>query len=190
MRSPVLAALLIAALPFAAPASDGLRCQGGLVDRGDAAIEVRQSCGDPDHVDRWEQRQGPPYHAIPDIETWTYNRGPGRLLSILRFRNGRLVAVSSDGRGFDAPGPRDCGPNDIVPGMSKYRLLETCGEPDQRDSVILHRPLGHPKHGPQHSYIQVRREKWLYNFGGNRLMREVTLENGRVTHVTTGDRGF
>lgn len=190
MRYLLYTVLLLGMVPAAAQASDGMRCSGRLVDRGDAAAQVRAVCGEPDYVDRWEQ-QAPPYHAIPDVETWIYNPGPGRLLSILRFRNGRLVAVDTDGHGFATPGPRQCQPNRIVHGMSKYRLLETCGEPEQRDVVILHRPLHpHHKHGLHGSFVTVRREKWLYNFGSSRLLREVTLENGFVTHVDTGERGY
>lgn len=180
-------AVLIALWPPAAPAADGMRCEGGLIDRGDGPAEVRAACGEPDYSDRWEQRGGPPYHAIPDVETWVYNPGPGRLVSILRFRNGRLLGVDSDGYGFAVPGPRDCSPNSIVTGMSKYRLLEACGEPVQRDSVILYRPLGRHRPG---LFAPLRREKWLYDFGKRRLRREVVIENGYVTDVVVGERGY
>ncbi|MES1945597.1 hypothetical protein PC39_15819 [Salinisphaera sp. PC39] len=179
--------LLLLWPPSPADAADGMRCQGRLVDRGDSAAEVRAVCGEPDFTDRWEADEVPPNAVVPDVRIWVYNPGPGRLLSILRFRNGRLQSVGNDGYGFAVPGPRDCEPNRIVPGMSKYRLLETCGEPMQRDAIVLNRPL---RHRPGGYFVTVRREKWLYNFGSSRLQREVTLENGVVTDVTTGERGF
>lgn len=179
--------MLVALWPAVGGAANGMRCENGLIDRGDGPEQVRAACGEPDYIDRWERREGPPHHALPDVENWVYNPGPGRLLSILRFRNGRLVAIESDGYGFTVPGPRDCSPNRIAPGMSKYRLLEVCGEPSERDSVILYRPLQHEARG---FFVPTRREKWLYNFGGNRLMREVVIENGRVTEILVGDRGY
>jgi len=36
----------------------------------------------------------------------------------------------------------------------------------------------------------VYREKWVFNFGGNRLLREVTLENAIVVDSDTLERGF
>lgn len=66
-------------------------------------------------------------------------------------------------------------------------VRETCGEPSRRDSVILYRPLQHEARG---FFVPTRREKWLYNFGGNRLMREVVIENGRVTEILVGERGY
>lgn len=180
-------AVLIACWPLAGAAANDLRCEGGLVDRGDSPAQVRALCGEPDFSDRWERRETPPRHAIPDVETWAYNPGSGGLLSILRFREGRLVEVRSDGYGFVTPGPRDCRPNRIVSGMSKYRLLETCGEPERRESVILYRPF---RLGLKDLFTPVRRETWRYNFGRSRLLREVILENGFVTDVVVGDRGY
>lgn len=180
-------AVLVACWPLAGGAADDLRCPGGMVGNGDTAAQVRAACGEPDFVDPWERRDTPPRYAIPARETWVYNPGPGRLIRMLHFREGRLFAVEPDGYGFAVPGPRDCGPNEIAPGMSKYRLLEFCGEPAQRESVILYRPL------PPVSFARftpVRRETWVYNFGRSRFLREVTLENGVVTDVAVGDRGY
>lgn len=180
-------AIWIASWSAAVPAANGMRCENGLVDRGDGIEQVREACGEPGYRDRWERQTGPPYHAIPDVEIWVYNPGSGGLLSILHFRNGRLIGVDSDGYGFAVPGPRACSPNRVVPGMSKYRLLETCGEPAQRDSVILYRPL---KRGTPGFFAPMRREKWRYNFGSRHLMREVVIENGRVTDIRVGERGY
>lgn len=186
MRKALLVASLLL-LPGLATAAGGLRCDGRLIDRGDSAAEVRARCGEPDYRDRWRQPEGPPTYRVADVEVWVYNPGPGRLLSILRFRGGRLQRVDTDGYGFAAPGPGQCTPNDIVTGMSKYRLLAACGEPVQRDRVFVQRPLHDPL---GQRYVPVRRETWLYNFGPSRLVREVTLENGFVTRVTTGDHGY
>lgn len=201
-RTLIAVLAVIACWPFAAGASDGLRCEEGLVDRGDGPERVRAACGEPDFVDRWDLSRIPPRRRIPRIETWVYNRGPQRLITILRFREGRLVEVKKDGYGFTAPGPRDCEPNRIAPGMSKYRLLEFCGEPDRKESVILHRaprreprrhdPFRHEplRRGPGGTFVPVRRETWLYNFGSSRLVREVILENGVVADVVVGERGY
>ncbi|MFA5073330.1 MAG: DUF2845 domain-containing protein [Nitrospirota bacterium] len=38
--------------------------------------------------------------------------------------------------------------------------------------------------------VLITVEKWTYNFGPNQLMRIVTLKNGTVTEIQTGNYGF
>jgi hypothetical protein len=37
---------------------------------------------------------------------------------------------------------------------------------------------------------QVHRKEWVYDFGSSYFLRNVILENGKVTYVENGDRGF
>ena len=111
---------------------------------------------------------------------------------MLEFRDGRLRRVKTAGYGFAAPGDRDCRAAELVAGLSKYRLLEMCGEPAQIDSFIVLRPsgpVGAARYRPN-IVVPTLRETWLYNFGSRRLLRELTLENGIVVSVDTGGRGF
>src|SRR3546814_21108788 len=52
-----------------------------------------------------------------------------RSLRVMRFRQGRLQRIDTDGYGFADDGPGDCSQRGITGGMSKYRLIAQCGEP-------------------------------------------------------------
>lgn len=189
-RFVATAALCLGLLTMAAPAS-AMRCEGGLVDTGDLAIEVLEACGEPDFVDRWRGVGLTP--IIPNIEQWTYNFGPSQLLYVLRFQRGRLQTIDSRGYGFRTAGRQNCEPAAIEAGMSKYELLSDCGPPAQRHARFLfssRHDLGARDVYTPRSLTPVYRETWIYNFGAARLLREVTLENGRVVAVDTAGRGF
>lgn len=162
-----------------------LRCDRRIVSEQDSVLEVLARCGEPALRDfhppvYWS---GHGFYGYPD-ETWYYNFGPRRLLYVLRFRNNRLVRIDTDGHGFLPPAERHCLPGDIGRGMSKLRLLATCGEPVQRNQLYLLRPQF--QHGDIVGHVGVLQEAWLYNFGRRRLLREVILEDGEVTEVKTG----
>ncbi|GAB3685662.1 DUF2845 domain-containing protein [Salinisphaera aquimarina] len=181
---------------FGAPqaSADSVRCGGKLVQNGDPAIVVRNACGAPNFVDPWIGGAGAGYGAAFSMEEWTYNRGPGRLLQIMIFRNGELYRIRDGGYGFAEGGPTSCRPSDIARGISKYRLLAACGEPAQRTVVgFIYSNRGRTANGDYYlrrGVVPVYRERWIYNFGGNRLLREVTLENAVVVETDTLDRGF
>jgi hypothetical protein len=181
--------LLLAAAP--APAADLMRCGSRLVGAEAPAEEVRRVCGEPDYVDRWSsaggELAGPP---LAGTEEWYYNFGPSQLLRILRFQNGRVTDVQSEGYGFGIGGSHSCSPYDVDEGMSKYRLLENCGEPESRRAEYLLRPLGGARDSRlRRGLAHVYTEEWVYNFGASHLKRAVTLENGRVTDVRSEGRG-
>jgi len=191
-----LAALCLAVLlPVPTMAADSLRCGSRIVSTGARALEVEAVCGEPDYRDVWSyQVRG---RIVADDEEWTYNFGANQLLRILHFSNGRLSRIDSDGYGFSTRRGANCQPADIVEGVSKYRLLARCGEPDAQEATQLLAPSR--EHRYHHAYPggprdwtvqQVYRERWLYDFGSSYLQREVTLENGRVTDVQNGQRGF
>lgn len=187
------ALLLLLAVSYAAGAGGSLRCNGGLVSHGDFTVEVIEACGEPDFVDRWRQTVPNPHNSVPNIEQWYYNFGPSRLVQVLKFREGTLQRIDSAGYGFATPGPRRCGPTDIVAGISKYRLLQMCGEPEQSESLVV--LSGRHRQGGSEFFrrdilVPVLREHWLYNFGTSRLLRDVTLENGVVVDIDTKGRGY
>ena len=194
-RPLVLAtALIVAAAVLATPArADNLRCGGSLVQKGDPAAAVRSSCGEPDFVDPWIGGVDIAYGAVPNMEAWTYNRGPGRLLQVLIFRDGRLDRIREDGYGFRVPaGPSECQPASITRGMSKYRLLVACGQPAQKSGgyVLSTRGSQSTYDFRRRGVVPVYREQWIFNFGSSRLLREVTLENAVVVETDTLDRGY
>ncbi|MDD3763836.1 MAG: DUF2845 domain-containing protein [Nevskiales bacterium] len=187
------AALLVATTADAA----SLRCGSRLVSEHMLAAEVIAACGQPDLRDVWVSARNGDAGFLGEIEEWTYNFGSSRLLRLLRFRNGRLEAIDAEGYGFAEGAAGRCGPADIHPGMSKYRLLARCGEPLTRVADMLFYPQQHGlgRHHPLAPHLRgevvpVMREEWTYNFGANQLLRIVILENGRVSDVGTGRRGF
>ena len=87
-----------------------LRCDGRLVKIGDFQHEVVAKCGDPQHVQTYEdfpnewvskrydddeERFKAPYLLRSPIkrEMWTYQRGPNHLPYYLYFHKGRLTRI-------------------------------------------------------------------------------------------------
>ena len=64
--------------------------------------------------------------------------------------------------------------------MAEVRRL--CGEPDV--SVVLHSVIT-----GQAGFVPYE-EEWQYNFGTSQFMRFLHFQNGRLTLITTGPRGF
>ena len=177
-------------LPLVTLAADGMRCEGGLVDRGALKLEVLAACGEPAHRERWFQGQQAPFSPV---EVWTYNFGPNQFLRRLQFRDGRLRQIETDGYGFPASSTSRCEPREIQPGLSGYRLRRLCGSPDSVDVIEVLAPLRQSQWSGAHRPVPVQpvhRELWVYNFGARHFLREVTLENGRVVMVDNGRRGF
>lgn len=190
--------LLLCAACVAAPAqaSSSIRCGSKLVSEGMLAAEVLAICGEPDFRDVWAPPGAYGYGYLAPTEEWTYNLGSSQLLRVLRFRNGRLDRIQTEGYGFTPQGRGGCSPTDIRRDMSKYRLVELCGEPLTRyaDYIFYSEPQQDDWRPDlrdyYNSYTPVYREEWTYNFGSSQLLRLVILENGRVTDVRTGRRGF
>jgi hypothetical protein len=158
-------------------------------------------CGEPAFVDAWANLVPPPYSPLGHIEEWYYDFGPGQLVRILHFRNGRLSTMDSDGYGFARLPDGDCRPQQVVQGLSKYRLLALCGDPVHAEMLHVYAPPRTNRRSgdlvvrgqrgiPLHVVEPVFRERWVYNFGPRYLQRHVTLENGRVVRVENGQRGF
>ncbi len=161
------------------------------------AASLLGACGEPALRDAWSPATAYGPGALAGVEQWTYNFGSSQLLRVVRLRQGRIERIDSEGYGFPREAPRDCSASAaIFRGMSKYRLLARCGEPLTRTADHLlapaypeHRHWGH--RGYRDDYVEaVYREEWTYNFGSAKLLRIITLDNGKVTDVQTGARGF
>ena len=99
MRAALLG-LMVISLSQTATAADTMRCGDRLVATGALAAEVIGVCGEP--VDRrWRRLHWPRGEVRHEIEEWTYNFGPDRLLRVLRFRDGILADIEEAGYGFD-----------------------------------------------------------------------------------------
>lgn len=165
--------------------ADSLRCGNGLVDTGMGKYQVLQKCGKPDFVDQPAQQyiQGIGFIAVTEV--WYYNRGPSRLVRALSFRNGRLTRIATEGYGYSHLPAGPCDGAALHVGMSKFALLARCGEPAYRDSWIEYRAAGDPDDGRVPA-TAVPVELWTYDFGSNRLLREVKLVDGKVVEIRVG----
>ncbi|WP_348673846.1 DUF2845 domain-containing protein [uncultured Abyssibacter sp.] len=175
-------------------AEAAFRCDGQIIETGDSRLRVRSLCGEPDLVDA----AGHYYlgHvASADSETWYYNFGPRQLIRVLRFRRGSLVEIDQDGYGFRDTGNGSCDSFDVVEGLSKFRLIASCGLPDDTEIARVLRPVDHHDYRGFGAHlkghrIEVVRERWIYNFGPDQLLRIAWIENGRVVDVEVGERGY
>lgn len=199
MKSKCLLAVLLLSFGALAEASGSLRCGSRLVSAGDSAASLLGACGEPALRDAW--RGGGVYGAgaLAGVEQWTYNFGSGQLLRVVELRQGRIERIDSEGYGFPDPSRRDCSAAAaITAGMTKYRLLSRCGAPLTRvaDHRLIH---AQPRYAGDAQFrlrnrpdvlVPVYREEWTYNFGSSKLLRIVILDNGSVSDVRTGERGF
>ena len=105
-----------------------LRCGVRLITIGDYKSRVLAECGEPDHVEVWEEervygfRYHPRFYGFDDnyeyarpnyeygspyrikklvvVEEWTYNRGPTRFMNHLRLENGIVRRIKSGDYGY------------------------------------------------------------------------------------------
>jgi hypothetical protein len=82
------------------------RSSSELACDGDSKFEVFTKCGEPDFTEEAEEIKsgviGPGgFSAVKErVERLYYNCGQGRFIKVLIFRNGRLVEIQDDGRGY------------------------------------------------------------------------------------------
>jgi hypothetical protein len=97
-----------------------LRCGSKLVSVGDYKYDVIRKCGEPAHVEVWEEVRikGGPFRSAPispdieilrrsplvkeyvTIEEWEYNFGQGSFIRYLKFENGRLTRITTGDYGY------------------------------------------------------------------------------------------
>lgn len=101
-------------------AASDLRCGSRLVSIGDHRFDVLRKCGEPAHVETWEEvrvkrnlllsspltpeqeliLQSPLSRELVIIEEWQYNFGQNRFIRYLRFENGRLKRIETGDYGY------------------------------------------------------------------------------------------
>lgn len=118
---------ILSLTPFNAAAAS-LRCGVRLITIGDYKDRVVSECGEPDHVQVWEEERvygyqhHSRYYGVYDnyeyvhpvdgsgrphrirklviVEEWTYNHGPTRFLDHLRLENGIVRSIVSGDYGY------------------------------------------------------------------------------------------
>lgn len=195
----VMLTLLYSSAAFA------LRCGNDLASPGDRKIQVLKKCGEPLLIEHWEEEgivvddSGVVVSGTLDIhnvEEWTYNFGPSRFMQFLRFVDGKLDRIAAGPRGFagtvHATGTAECG-NIVSVGDRKFEVFRKCGQPKSVDTRISEQVIGMREKNrtlSQARRLRVNVEEWTYNFGPTRFLVFITLENGVVVDVQSGDYGF
>lgn len=100
----IIRVLILVCCSLAAQAAyaDNFRCpNGSIVSTGDSISVVAVKCDTPSFVARREEpassNRGKTVYI--EVQEWTYNEGPNRLIHTLIFSNGILEAVQSGGFG-------------------------------------------------------------------------------------------
>ena len=104
-----LAVALLASLP-GVTLSQSIRCSDKVISRGSSRFEVAGLCGDPQQIEHktiYNTVSG----GVPgqsnlitgssveiQVELWTYNFGPNKLMQRIRFEDGVVVQIESLGR--------------------------------------------------------------------------------------------
>lgn len=81
-----------------------------------------------------------------------------------------------------------CGGALVDEGDSKAEVLIKCGNPDWKtewSEDLIDDPGGVSAYR-----VTSQKERWLYNLGPKSFLRILLFEDGRLTEVTTGERGF
>lgn len=87
-----------------------------------------------------------------------------------------------------------CGSRIVVVGDTRDLLLAVCGDPaDVTSHRILQQPVYY-LHGHRYflssGLVEVIVEDWTYNFGPQKLMRRIRIEDGIVTDMETLGYGY
>jgi len=107
MKAIVPACLVVFSALQASPASaESLRCNGYSASEGDSKISVLYKCGQPLLKDNYcapvyysQTLQTVPepfasaYVPCQQVEEWLYERGPGQLTAIVRFRGSVVQSI-------------------------------------------------------------------------------------------------
>lgn len=200
-----VAAILIAVSAPCARA-DSLRCAGGIVQTGDAKIDVLAKCGRPslveDHLRErgtYDARSGVARRVSAPVDVWTYDFGPNRFVQVIRLAKGRVVAIERGSYGYadqqpwrDRPKKATCDPAVLSEGKLTLEILARCGEPAIRDEweeevTAVRQADGHVV-ATDTVYRTIA--LWTYDFGPNVFVRFVRIEDGWVTSVGTGSYGY
>jgi hypothetical protein len=108
----MMMAILLLTAASGLMASD-FSCDSKIITIGDYRYDVLRKCGEPSHVEVWEEvrirRDFSPglleteigFYRLPlfltgpvTVEEWVYNLGPNRFIRYLRFENSRLIRIT------------------------------------------------------------------------------------------------
>jgi hypothetical protein len=109
-KTPLICAFLC--LGTLVASAQTLTCDDKIINRGTSQAEVAAKCGQPAQVDHNTVTTGGAVSSGGqpllisgastqiEVEVWTYNFGPDKLMQRIRFENGLVVSIQSMGYGF------------------------------------------------------------------------------------------
>ena len=86
-----------------------------------------------------------------------------------------------------------CGRRLVSVGDPQYKIQQVCGDPDDRQWRVTYRTQSTQNAvsgAPTTIAVPIVIEVWLYDFGPQRLVEEVSFENGRVVAVQSLGYGY
>ncbi len=96
----ILLLVLLFASVNSVSASDVFMCGSQTIVKGDTTVKAMASCGEPSYTELLN-----PGFKDSRVENWFYNCGSGGFLYVLKFVDGRLQDVATEGSGG---GPSAC----------------------------------------------------------------------------------
>lgn len=175
-----LALVLLGGLVAAQAHAGSMRCNGRLIEPGDAKARLVAQCGAPMSksivaVERASAGATPT--RLEYVEEWTYAAPSTSGFQILRFEAGRLTG---DGM--------RCGNVVIREGDLTRTVLDECGEPISRDTAGLAPAAPAPVPSGEPPVLDVPIEQWVYDRGRGQFIAIVTVRGGRVEAIEDGRR--
>lgn len=86
-----------------------------------------------------------------------------------------------------------CSGKIVSEGTTSQDVARLCGEPSQVEHKTIYNDVstGVATNVETRSTIEVHLEMWIYNFGPNRLMQRIWIQDGVVTRIESmGSYGF
>jgi hypothetical protein len=186
-----------------------MSCDGGIVSRGDARIDLLGKCGPPTLVEsHQDERTALVSGAFPAagsrvlVERWTYDRGPNQFIMIALLEAGKVVGFERGGYGYaqatarkaSRPIPRaQCANDAFHVGDSTYEVLARCSDPafvDVRQETRMVDLLPGPGGSGTPVFKTVEVEVWTYDFGPRTLVRFLVFCEGKLLRIETGSYGY
>jgi hypothetical protein len=205
-RSALAVAVLVAAAAAPTARADSMRCPGGIVQTGDAKIDVLAKCGRPTLVDEgarerssFDARNGVGRRVFAPEDVWTYDFGPSQFIQVVRIVRGRVTAIGRGSWGYadsqpwrGRPAKATCEPAVLSAGKLTLEILSRCGEPATIDEWEEETSVVVGVDGPiaRTDVVYRRIALWTYDFGPSQFLRFVRVEDGWVTRVDTGSYGY
>ncbi len=128
-----------------------------------------------------------------NIDEWTYNFGPTRLIHTLIFRNNRLESIKTGGYGYTGDylaGKRKCSASI---GDLKAEVLMKCGEPvhrSRRSEEKTRVKYLYPEKLTVDEYrVFIDIDEWTYNIDVSHFVQILIFKNNRLVSLETGEYG-